>query len=112
MSFALEIDTSKNKSAQSFWTWVKMHVYLHMVGQGVDKFKSWNPLVAAHHAYIFAVLAVWNTDPVGRTQGQGLFFAGAVEIVEPDGTWRDKREICQCFHWEEFFHLVMEIKET
>lgn len=61
-------------------------LYLHMVGQGVDKFKSRDPFVTAHHAYVFTVFAVRNTDPVGGTQRQGLLFASAVQIVEPDGS--------------------------
>lgn len=78
-------------------------LYLYMVGQGVDKFKSWDPLVAAHHAYIFSVFAVWNTDPIGGTQCQGLFFASAVQIVEPDGSWRNKREVLSMLLWGEIF---------
>ena len=79
-----------------------------MVGQCVDKFKSWNPPVAADHTYIFTVFAVRNTDPVRLTQRQGRFFARAVEIVKPDGSLRDKREISQDFPSEIFFFLEVE----
>jgi len=61
-------------------------VYLHMVGQGVDKFKPRDSLVAAHHAHVFTVFAVRNADSIRKTQRQSLFFALAVEIVEPDGS--------------------------
>lgn len=79
-----------------------------MVGQGVDKFKSRDPLVAAHHTYIFSVFAVWNPDPIGGTQRQGLFFASAVEIVEPDGSWQKRQKRNSSVPVEEFFPLVVE----
>lgn len=63
-----------------------------MVGQGADKFKSRDPLVAAHHTYVLTVFAVGHTDPVGRTLRQRLFFPRAVEVVEPDGSWRTHSE--------------------
>lgn len=57
-----------------------------MVGHSVDKFKARDSLVAAHDAHIFAVFAVGDADSIGRTLRQGLFFACAAEIVEPDGS--------------------------
>lgn len=68
-------------------------VYLHMIGQCVDKFKSRDPAVAAHDAYIFGVFAVWNTNPVGWTQSQRPLFSSALEIVKPDGSLWDRTEI-------------------
>lgn len=34
------------------------HVYLDVVGEGVDEFESGDPLVAAHNADVFRVFAV------------------------------------------------------
>lgn len=63
-----------------------LELYLHVIRKNVDKFKSRDPLVTAHHANIFTVLAVRNTNPIGGTLCQSLFFASAVQIVKPDGS--------------------------
>lgn len=64
----------------------EMFRHLDVVWQGVDELEAGDSLVAADHAHILAVLAVGHSDAVGRTQGQGLLLAGAVQVVEPDGS--------------------------
>lgn len=63
-----------------------MFRYLDVVWQGVDKLETRDPLVAADHAHVLAVLAVGHANAIGRAQRQGLLFASAVQVVEPDGS--------------------------
>lgn len=63
-----------------------MSRYLDVVGQGVDELEARDPLVAADHAHVLAVLAVGDANAIGRAQCQGLLLTGAVQIVEPDGS--------------------------
>lgn len=68
--------------------------YLHMIGQRVDEFESWDPLVAADHPHVFRVLTVRDPDAIGRTLGQSLLLPCAVDVIEPDGPCKKKRKRC------------------
>lgn len=60
--------------------------YIDVVGKGVDKLKSGDPLVTANHPDILRMFAVRHTDAVGLTLGQGILISLAVDIVKPDTT--------------------------
>lgn len=60
--------------------------YIDVVGKGVDKLKSRDPLVTANNPNILRMLAVRHANAVGLTLGQGLLIPLAVDIVKPDTT--------------------------
>lgn len=60
--------------------------YINVVGKGVDKLKSRDPLVTANHSDVLRMLAVRHANAIGLTLGQSLLIPLAVDIVKPDST--------------------------